>query len=153
MSKPTLFIVCLFFGVIGGHYFVIGRIGRGVLYLLTGGLLGIGWIYDLIRIAISDDFVADLEKADEQRKEKRLALMVQKEEEAKKVEKLEDENIPYCPRCHSTHLTANKKGFGVGKAAAGAVIAGPLGLLAGGLGSRNVLITCLKCGYQFRPGK
>lgn len=58
-----------------------------------------------------------------------------------------------CPKCGSTQITANKKGFGLGKAAAGAFLAGPIGLAGGLLGSNKVVITCLKCGHQWRPGK
>ena len=41
-------ILCL--GTLGVHYFYVGKIGMGLLYLLTGGLFGIGWIVDIIRI-------------------------------------------------------------------------------------------------------
>lgn len=37
-----------FFGVAGVHRFLIGHIGMGVLYLLTGGLCVVGTIVDLI---------------------------------------------------------------------------------------------------------
>jgi len=37
-----------FFGVAGVHRFIIGQVGMGVLYLLTGGLCVIGTIVDLI---------------------------------------------------------------------------------------------------------
>ena len=39
--------------------------------------------------------------------------------------------IACCPKCGSTSLTANKKGFGVGKAVIGTAVAGPIGLVAG----------------------
>lgn len=55
----------------------------------------------------------------------------------------EDEDPVRCPRCRSTQLTANKKGFGLGKAAAGGLLLGPVGLLGGFLGSGKVKITCL----------
>ncbi|HCY40394.1 MAG TPA: hypothetical protein DHV48_03430 [Prolixibacteraceae bacterium] len=58
-----------------------------------------------------------------------------------------------CPKCRSTQISANKKGFSGGKAVAGAVLAGPLGIAAGTLGSNKVKITCLNCGYQFNPGE
>lgn len=52
----------------------------------------------------------------------------------------------YCPFCGSSQLTANKKGFGAGKAITGAVLTGGVGLLAGFIGSGNVKITCLIIG-------
>mgnify|MGYP001089561492 FL=1 len=62
-----------------------------------------------------------------------------------------DEEPVRCPRCRSTQLSANKKGFGLGKAAAGGLLLGPVGLLGGFLGSSKVKITCLKCGYTWKP--
>lgn len=62
-----------------------------------------------------------------------------------------DEEPVRCPRCRSTQLTANKKGFGLGKAAAGGLLLGSVGLLGGFLGSSKVKITCLKCGYTWKP--
>lgn len=77
--------------------------------------------------------------------------------EAKRVhEKLKElkANEPIkCPKCGSTSLSANKKGFGIGKSVVGATIAGPIGLMAGNIGSKKVRITCLKCGHQFWAGK
>lgn len=57
-----------------------------------------------------------------------------------------------CPKCGSTQITAGKKGFSVGKAAIGASIA-PVGVLAGGIGSNKIMVTCLKCGHQWKAGK
>ena len=54
-----------------------------------------------------------------------------------------------CPKCGSDQLSANKKGFGVGKAVAGAVLTGGVGLLAGFIGSRKIYVTCLACGHQW----
>ena len=49
-SQILASILCLLFGIIGVHYFYVGKIGMGLLYLFTGGLFGIGWIVDIIRI-------------------------------------------------------------------------------------------------------
>lgn len=54
-----------------------------------------------------------------------------------------------CPCCGSMQITANKKGYSAGKAVAGLAIAGGIGLLAGFIGSGNIKITCLKCGYSW----
>lgn len=56
-----------------------------------------------------------------------------------------------CPRCKSTQVAADNQGFGIGKAAAGAVILGPLGLAAGALGSKNLRLVCLKCAHRWDP--
>ncbi len=63
------------------------------------------------------------------------------------------EPVVRCPKCGSTHLSANKKGFSAGKALTGAVLTGGIGLLAGGIGSGKVTITCLNCGHQWRAGE
>ena len=51
-SKITALILCIFLGGLGIHRFYVGKIGTGILYLLTGGLFGIGWIVDIIMIAV-----------------------------------------------------------------------------------------------------
>ena len=43
-----MFLVCLFGGFLGLHKFIEGKVGLGILYLLTGGLFGIGWLIDTI---------------------------------------------------------------------------------------------------------
>lgn len=58
-----------------------------------------------------------------------------------------------CPKCGSTQIVAGNKGFGLGKAAAGGLLLGPVGLLGGLIGSKKVMITCLKCGHKWEAGK
>lgn len=58
-----------------------------------------------------------------------------------------------CPKCGSTQIHAEKQGFSAGKAVAGAIVAGGVGLAAGSIGSGKIVITCLKCGHQFKPGE
>lgn len=55
-----------------------------------------------------------------------------------------------CPKCGSSSLSGGKQGFGVGKAVAGAVFLGGVGLLAGGIGANKTVVTCLNCGYKFK---
>lgn len=73
--------------------------------------------------------------------------------EKEHIRQMDRNGIVYCPKCHSTSLSANKKGFSIGKAIIGAGLLGPFGLTAGNLGSGKVKVTCLNCGHQFTPGK
>lgn len=50
-KDPTnilIFAIIGFIGIAGIHRFVLGQIGMGILYLLTGGLCLIGTIVDLV---------------------------------------------------------------------------------------------------------
>lgn len=49
-SKMIALILCIFFGYFGVHYFYVGKVGKGVVYVFTVGLFGIGWIVDIFRI-------------------------------------------------------------------------------------------------------
>ena len=49
-NKWTAFFLCLFLGYLGAHKFYEGKGGMGILYLLTMGLFGFGWIIDTIAI-------------------------------------------------------------------------------------------------------
>jgi TM2 domain-containing membrane protein YozV len=44
----TVGYVLWLFGFLGAHRFYYGKKWTGLLWLLTGGLLGIGWLIDLI---------------------------------------------------------------------------------------------------------
>lgn len=59
--------------------------------------------------------------------------------------------VACCPKCGSTSISANKKGFGVGKAAIGVAITGGLiGAVAGNIGAKKVWVTCLNCGHRWK---
>lgn len=59
-----------------------------------------------------------------------------------------------CPKCSSTQLHADKRGFSTGKAVIGTVAGGVLaGAAMGGAGSNKIQITCLNCGHVFSPGR
>ncbi len=60
--------------------------------------------------------------------------------------------VPACAKCGSTSISADKKGFGVGKAVIGATLVGPIGLTGGNIGAKKVRITCLNCGHQWMAG-
>lgn len=88
---------------------------------------------------------------DEQAKEKRMED-IQAKIRANNVPVKPRDTTPKCSRCGSTSISANQKGFGIGKAVVGTAVAGPIGLIAGNLGAKKVRITCLKCGHQWIAG-
>ena len=51
VDKIVALLLCIFLGEFGIHKFYEGKIGMGVLYLLTFGLFGIGWLVDIFIIA------------------------------------------------------------------------------------------------------
>ena len=47
-DKWVAVLLCFFFGVVGAHKFYEGKVGMGLVYICTGGLCGIGALFDLI---------------------------------------------------------------------------------------------------------
>lgn len=54
-SKWVAFLLCLFLGFFGAHKFYEGKTGMGILYLFTGGLIGLGWLVDIIILLTKPD--------------------------------------------------------------------------------------------------
>lgn len=63
-----------------------------------------------------------------------------------------EEDKVHCPECNSTQITADKKGYHAGKAIAGVILTGGVGLLAGFHGSKKLVLYCMACGHKFKPG-
>lgn len=49
-SKTTAYLLWFFLGVFGFHRFYLGKVGTGILFLLTFGFMGIGWVIDLFTL-------------------------------------------------------------------------------------------------------
>ncbi|TWT93568.1 NINE protein [Neorhodopirellula pilleata] len=47
IDYSVAWILLVFLGVFGVHRFYMGKFVTGLIYLLTGGLLGIGYVYDI----------------------------------------------------------------------------------------------------------
>lgn len=67
------------------------------------------------------------------------------------VTKVVTQEGPSCPKCNSLDIVTDTKGFGLLKAAAGAVVAGPVGLLGGLIGSKKTVFVCTNCGHRWKP--
>lgn len=72
---------------------------------------------------------------------------------AQKKAELKKSGQVYCPKCLSTSVSANQKGFGLVRGALGAMVGLDVGMIAGSVGSKKIICTCLKCGYQWKAGK
>ncbi len=96
-----------------------------------------------------------ISKAWEATKDIRMAAIVSEAKRQKVQVKPVDNTpkCPKCPKCGSTSISADKKGYGIGKGVVGAAVAGPLGLVLGNAGAKKVRITCLVCGYQWMAGQ
>lgn len=140
--------------ILEDHWFLSSLTFGAILFLLVQ-------IYQTIKhqIMISKLSPEELEKYQEEDLKKREDAQenyrkFQEEQAKRNAEKRaesESTNLELkCPKCGSTNLTAHTKGFGLGKAAVGGVLLGPVGLLGGVIGSKKPVFICLKCGNQFQ---
>ena len=51
-SKGTAYLLWLFsfFGWLGFHHFYLGKYAKGIIWILTGGVLGLGSLIDLFTL-------------------------------------------------------------------------------------------------------
>lgn len=61
-SKGIAYLLWFLLGVFGIHKFYLDKIAIGIIYLLTGGLFLIGWIYDLFTLGNQVDIYNALHK-------------------------------------------------------------------------------------------
>lgn len=51
LDYTTMLLLTILVGGLGVHRFYANKIGTGILWLLTGGCFGIGWIVDIVLVA------------------------------------------------------------------------------------------------------
>ncbi len=61
-SKGIAYLLWFFLGVLGVHKFYLEKFAVGIIYLLTGGLFLIGWLYDLFTLGNQVDVYNALHK-------------------------------------------------------------------------------------------
>lgn len=90
-------------------------------------------------------------------KEKQVEKMEQRKEDKaelnERIKQMDKDGIVYCPKCYSTNISANKRGFKMGRAIVAGTLTFGVGLLAGAAGKNKVEVTCLKCGHKWKAGK
>lgn len=59
MSKIAAILITFFLGGLGVHRFMAGKIGTGIIWLITGGVFGIGWLIDFIKVCMGTFTKAD----------------------------------------------------------------------------------------------
>jgi hypothetical protein len=70
----------------------------------------------------------------------------------KRMKELDRQGIAYCPKCISTSISTQRKGFSVSKAVATSFFFGEdAGLVAGSAGANELECFCMKCGHVWRP--
>lgn len=102
------------------------------------------------------DIEHGITKEDRIELERKLAIVIKNRDSDEVNEKnerlayLNHNHIAYCPKCTSQSVTPVKKGFGVGKAAAGGLILGPVGLVGGAIGANKIEFVCANCGHRYK---
>lgn len=51
MDKTAALLITIFLGELGVHRFMSGKTGTGIIWLLTFGCFGIGYIVDVVQVA------------------------------------------------------------------------------------------------------
>lgn len=51
-NKLAALLLAIFGGYLGIHRFYVGKVGTGLLWFFTGGMFCIGWLVDIILIAV-----------------------------------------------------------------------------------------------------
>lgn len=53
-SRLLALLLCVFLGYLGAHRFYVGKTWTGLLWLVTGGLFGVGYIADIVSLSMGN---------------------------------------------------------------------------------------------------
>lgn len=97
-------------------------------------------LYDIKQISNDDAFInAMVELHEKDPIEYQLKMQqFESQKQQQKQQGREEKNLPKCPRCGSTSITAGQRGYS---------------LIWGFIGSGNTVNRCSKCGHKWKPGK
>ena len=56
-NRKIALALCIFGIFLGLHHWYLGNYKKAILFLLTGGGLGIWWIYDIIKISTDERYI------------------------------------------------------------------------------------------------
>ena len=51
-NRTVALLLCIFLGGLGIHRFYVGKVGTGIIWLLTGGVCLIGVLVDIVLIIV-----------------------------------------------------------------------------------------------------
>lgn len=63
---------------------------------------------------------------------------------------LKNQDIIYCPKCHSTHIFCGSERFNAGRAVVGGALFGAAGAAIGGVTGKKLEFKCMKCGHTWK---
>lgn len=76
LSKGRAAAICFFLGAAGLHKFYEGKVQWGILYLFTGGLFIVGYLYDFFTILAHKESVYDPDVKPDKKEIEKSALKV-----------------------------------------------------------------------------
>lgn len=63
---------------------------------------------------------------------------------------LKNQDIIYCPKCHSTQIFCGSERFNAGRAVVGGALFGAAGAAIGGVTGKKLEFKCMKCGHTWK---
>lgn len=157
-NNSLILLICCFGGILGLHYFYIGNIKKGCLYLFTGGLFCIGWIIDIVKIVNGNfEIIEDTSLTEDKIKDnkwKQICYNFYVSEEYQKlrinkqeinfssiidVDLIEDETNESRTTGNNITKGKSKKHIAPIKGLIGFGIAGPVGAIVGGTAGKTNL--------------